>query len=106
MAALAGDVPAAVLALDDDVLDGDLPARSWARDWERVVATLEAYALDLETTGAGELRWPRTGDGWSILDRMASAEGGCTLPDAVAALDPTPWGPTADARFADHPDDP
>ena len=92
-------IPVAVLDLDDDVLDGDQPARAWAADWGRVIDALTAYrqALDVDPATAA-FRMPATADGSTVTSRMDAAVEGCVLPAAIEALAEGPPRSAAEAE--------
>lgn len=99
--AAARPIPPAVLGLDDDVLDGDLPARQWAADWGRVVDALTDYrrALDVDPSTA-VLRMPSTDDGHTVTFRMGTAVEDCVLPAAIESLAEDPPRSAAEAERA------
>lgn len=92
-------IPGAVLDLDDDVLDGDQPARAWAADWGRVIDALTAYrqALDVDPATAA-FRMPATADGSTVTSRMGAAVEGCVLPAGIEALAEDPPRSAAEAE--------
>ncbi|GAB3076664.1 hypothetical protein [Nocardioides zeae] len=103
--AAARPIPAAVLDLDDDVLDGDQPARSWAEDWGRVIDAVSGYrrALD-EDPATAVFRMPATDDGYTVTFRMDYAVEGCVLPAAIEALAEDPPRSAAAVERSDEVD--
>lgn len=82
-------VPAAVLALPGDVLDGDRPAQAWAEDWTRLLDEAERYADALAAGEPAEFSMPVSDDdGYPIAVRMGSVVDGCRVPGALTTLDP------------------
>ena len=103
--AAARPIPAAVLDLDDDVLDGDLPARAWPADWGRVIDAVASYRRALDDHPAtAVLRMPATDDGYTVTFRMDTAVEGCVLPPAVEALAEDPPRSVDEAERANGSD--
>ncbi|MDR6174231.1 hypothetical protein QE364_000729 [Nocardioides zeae] len=99
--AAARPIPATVLALDDDVLDGDQPARAWAADWERVIDALTVYRQSLDDDPeTAVFRMPSTEDGYTLTFRMDTAVEGCVLPAAIESLAEDPPRSAAEAEHA------
>lgn len=99
--AAARPIPPAVLDLDDDVLDGDQPAREWARDWDRVIDALTDYRQALAKNPAtAAFRMPATEDGYTVTFRMDTAVEDCVLPAAIESLAEDPPRSAAEAERA------
>lgn len=99
--AAARPIPPAVLDLDDDVLDGDQPARGWARDWGRVIDALTDYRQALAKDPAtAAFRMPATEDGYTVTFRMDTAVEDCVLPAAIESLAEDPPRSVAEAERA------
>ncbi|WZH51638.1 MAG: hypothetical protein PIR53_16660 [Nocardioides alkalitolerans] len=99
--AAARPIPPAVLDLDDDVLDGDQPAREWARDWGRVIDALTDYRQALAKDPAtAAFRMPATEDGYTVTFRMDTAVEDCVLPAAIESLAEDPPRSVAEAERA------